>query len=115
MEDFDAVLRRVEQTAEDAAVEWVRDVCDDLLSESRDEVPYDMGDLSNSGKVTVVRRTAGIEGAVSFDTPYAVRQHEDPALQHQDGKKAQYLGDPLRANSQRYLDYLAAKERGAHS
>lgn len=114
MQDFDAILRSADHAAENAAAEATRDVCEDLLSESRDEVPYDQGDLSNSGKVTVVRRADEVEGAVSFDTPYAVYQHEDPALHHQDGRKAQYLGDPLRENSPRYLDYLAAKLRDAH-
>jgi hypothetical protein len=112
--DFDAVLRAVDQASDAAMVEAVRDVCEDLLSESRDEVPYDQGDLSNSGKVTVAAGGNDVEGAVSYDTPYAVIQHEATDFAHQDGRKAHYLGDPFRANSERYLHYLAGKIGEAH-
>lgn len=113
-QDFDALLRAVDQAADAAMVEGVREVCDDLLSESRDEVPTDQMDLSNSGKVTVAASGMDVEGAVSYDTPYAVIQHEAQEFRHQDGRKAGYLGDPLRANTDRYLKYLANKLGDVH-
>lgn len=89
-----------------AAETGVKEACEALLSDSRDEVPYDQGDLSRSGKVTVVTEGRTVTGAVSYDTPYAVRQHEDTTLRHDTGK-AGYLGDPLRANVSRYLGHVA--------
>ena len=105
--DFGEVLAAAAHAIGGASVDAVRDVCEALLSDSRDQIPYDQGDLSNSGKVTVEETASGAEGAVSFDTPYAARQHEDTSLRHQDGRKAGYLGDPLRQNSPRYLAFLA--------
>lgn len=92
-----------------AGAHAVAEACDDLLSESRYEIPYDMGDLSNSGLAATEIDGDQVHGAVGYDTPYAIRQHEDPTLQHQDGRKGQYLADPLRANGGRYLDYVAGK------
>lgn len=109
--DFSEVLASANQAVGAACADAVRRACEDLLRQSRNEVPYDQGDLSNSGKVTVVRRDDEVEGAVSFDTPYAVVQHEDPTLQHQDGRKAKYLGDPLRENAPRYHTYVANRVR----
>lgn len=107
--DFLAALAKAELAVDNASEEAVREVCDDLLSESRDEIPYDQGDLSNSGKVTVAASGQVVEGAVSFDTPYAVIQHEATDFQHQDGRKAHYLSDPTRANADRYVKYIAGK------
>lgn len=90
----------------------VHEAVDDLLAESRDEIPYDQGDLSNSGLAATEIDGDQVHGAVGYDTPYAVIQHEAEEFQHQDGRKAQYLGDPLRANANRYLDHIAAAIRG---
>ena len=74
-----------------------------LLEESRKQVPLDTGALSRSGMVSSERLTA----AVSYDTPYAVRWHENHAnFQH--GRKMKYLEDPCNdpALKARMLEYL---------
>lgn len=65
---------------------------DHLASVSRQQVPLDTGALSNSCTVSV--NDDGSEGTVSYDTPYAVAQHENHAYNHQRGRKAKYLEDP---------------------
>lgn len=45
--------------------------------------------------------TISVEAEVSFNTPYAARQHEELDWQHTDGQ-AQYLAEPLAANADRY-------------
>jgi hypothetical protein len=51
--------------------------------------PLEYGDLRSS--LTVVPATEGdLESAVVSDLPYAVRQHEDLSLRHDDGQ-AKYL------------------------
>ncbi|WP_439377491.1 minor capsid protein [Amycolatopsis lexingtonensis] len=84
-----------------------KEAMEDLKSTSQDEVPYDQGDLSRSAKVSQVEMSEGWEGAVSYDTPYAAAQHEERDWKHQDGKKAGYLGDPMRANAARYHEHIA--------
>ena len=81
----------------------VRDCANLLLAESREQVPLDTGALSRSGTVD----SEGLSATVSYDTPYAVRWHENDAnFQH--GRKKKYLEDPCNdpALKARMLDYL---------
>ena len=59
----------------------VRLAVEHLLTEANKQVPHDEGTLERSGDTGV----EGTRGSVSYDTPYAVRQHEDMSLAH-DGK-----------------------------
>lgn len=65
---------------------------DHLAAVSKQQVPLDQGPLKNSCYVDV--SDDGTSGTVSYDTPYAVRQHEETGYQHQQGRKAKYLEDP---------------------
>lgn len=61
-----------------------------LLAEAVKQVPLASSALQTSGDVDYDETTA----TVSFDTPYAVRWHEESAnFQH--GRKNKYLEDPL--------------------
>jgi hypothetical protein len=75
---------------------------ENLLSESRAIVPLDEATLSRSGRASVDE--SNLSAAVSYDTPYAVRQHEDMSLHHPNGRQAKYLEKPFIATKQ-----LAAK------
>lgn len=66
---------------------------DHLASVSKDQVPLDQGPLKNSCYVDV--EEDGSAGTVSYDTPYAVRQHETLTYRHLPGRKAKYLEDPV--------------------
>jgi hypothetical protein len=66
---------------------------DHLASVSKDQVPLDQGPLKNSCYVDV--NADGSAGTVSYDTPYAIRQHENLRYKHQRGRKAKYLEDPV--------------------
>lgn len=57
------------------------------LTEANKSVPHDEGTLERSGTATV----DGTRGAVSYDTPYAVRQHEDMAYRHDGKGEAKWL------------------------
>lgn len=58
-----------------------------ILGTARERVPIEEGTLERSGATT----QAGLKGTVSFDTPYAVVQHEDLTLRHDAGRTAKYL------------------------
>jgi hypothetical protein len=60
-----------------------------VLTESNRRVPHEEGTLERSGAADVDPAT--LTGSVSYDTPYAVRQHEDLSLRHDDGRRAKYL------------------------
>lgn len=66
---------------------------DHLASVSKDQVPLDQGILKASCVVDV--NDDGSAGTVSYDTSYAVVQHENQHFHHQRGRKAKYLEDPV--------------------
>jgi hypothetical protein len=80
-----------------------------LLGESRREVPIEEGTLERSGRSDVDER--GLAVAVSYDTPYARRQHEDLTFRHDSGRKAKYLEDPLNREGDTMLALVAAEIR----
>ena len=96
--------------ARDAMLDGLFEASEELLRLSSEEVPRDEGILEGSGVVDI-DDMAG-EATVSYDRPYAVRQHEDLAYNHQNGRKAKYLEDPLNENGDDLLDWIAGKVKG---
>ena len=90
-----AGLDLVGKLAAEEAGKAVEDIAQWVLAEATQQVPLEDGDLMHSGKVIVDE--ANRRAYVSFDTPYAVRQHEDMTYQHDSGRKAKYLEDPINA------------------
>lgn len=85
-----------ERLIREAAMDAIRTGAEHILTEAINETPIDTGTLRRSGTVT----EAPVENAVyvSFNTPYARRQHEDLTLRHPRGGKAKYLEDPFKRN-----------------
>lgn len=100
-----------EQIARKAALNALHTGAEAILTEAIDETPILSGTLRMSGTVT----DAATEGAVyiSFNTPYAVKQHEDLQLSHPSGGKAKYLEDPFNQNKQKVLKLTEAEVKRA--
>lgn len=64
-----------------------------VLGVSNSMVPHEEGHLQNSAAVSQ-DEDSGVT-AVSYNTPYAVRQHEDTSLSHDAGRQAKFLEDAL--------------------
>ncbi|WP_406298062.1 hypothetical protein OG948_21260 [Embleya sp. NBC_00888] len=79
------------------------------LGETRREVPIDEATLERSGTASVDR--ASLTGAVSYDTPYAVPQHENLQWRHLGGRKAKYLEEPFAAAGPEIMALVAARVR----
>ncbi|OYO16634.1 hypothetical protein CGZ93_17900 [Enemella dayhoffiae] len=76
--------RLIRQAVEDG----LHDAAEAVLVESNSRVPIDQGnELERSGKVTV----SGTKAVVSYDTPYAVKQHERMDFHHDPGRSAKFL------------------------
>lgn len=73
-----------------------------VLGVSNEQVPHEVGDLMRSGGVAVEND----EVAVYYDTPYAVVQHEDMSLRHDDGRNAKYLENAVRSEQQTVVTML---------
>ncbi|OZM73974.1 hypothetical protein CFN78_06715 [Amycolatopsis antarctica] len=91
----------------------IEEAATELKRLSQQQVPYDQGDLSRSAKVSTDFTGDRKQAAVSYDTVYAARQHEELEWRHQNGRKARYLGDPLRANAARLQQHIADQTRRA--
>jgi hypothetical protein len=82
-----------------------------LLGESRAIVPIEEATLERSGVASVDRST--MTAAVSYDTPYAVRQHEELTYRHDEGRQAKYLEQPALTERGTMLELMAAEVRRA--
>jgi len=130
-------IKEAVKIAEDAALKALRTGAEAILTEAIDETPIDTGTLRRSGTVTVgalpdgaqVYEAAesgtemkdafsdkiGKERAVyiSFNTPYARRQHEELDYEHPRGGKAKYLETPFNANKKKVLQYAKKQVKKA--
>jgi len=97
---------QVTNAVKQAILQGLRDGAEHILTESIDECPIESGTLRRSGKVTEIDEKL----IISYDTPYATKQHEDMSLQHIDGK-AKFLEDPFNRNQQRVLDLIRNRIR----
>lgn len=99
--DGTAVVAGLERRARAALV----DAGEFLLEEANRTAPIEEGTLIGSGAVTAARE--GLVVAVSYDTPYAVRQHEDTRLRHDPGRRARWLAYTFREQAHRVVPFLA--------
>lgn len=87
------------------AAEGLRRGLEHVLERSRAIVPLEEGTLERSGRVVLDEST--LEGAVTYDTVYARRQHEELTWRHAPGRQAKYLETPMATERQTVLDLMA--------
>ncbi|MGW4602740.1 hypothetical protein ACWENS_05620 [Streptomyces sp. NPDC004532] len=100
-----AVLARTQRSAKSGLEKGLEHV----LGIANRRVPLDEGTLERSGRV--VMDTAGINGAITYDTVYAVRQHEELTWKHLPGRTAKYLENPMNEERAAVLAIVAAEIR----
>jgi hypothetical protein len=94
---LDKVLDRAERALADSG--------ENLLEEANKTIPIDTGTLQRSGKVTYDKASRTV--VISYDTPYAARQHEDTRLRHANGRRAKWLERTFNEQRQSVLQYIA--------
>lgn len=97
--------------AAQAAVLGLGNAAEHLLTQSRQVVPHRTGDLERSGRAEVDEEA--MTAAVSYDTVYARRQHEELTWRHKPGRTAKYLERPLRQQKAAMLGLVQAAIRRA--
>lgn len=97
--------KQVEAKIRAAAVQGVHDAAEGLRTDATNTIPHDSGTMQRSA--TVHDDPSNIESAVAYDTPYAVRQHEDTRLRHAPGRRAKWLQLTLQENGDRYQAFIA--------
>ncbi|MEU8721511.1 hypothetical protein [Streptomyces antimycoticus] len=91
------------------AIRGLRIGAEHVLTESRKRVPIEEATLERSGVATVDE--SSLTAAVSYDTPYAVRQHEELNYRHDAGRTAKYLEGPLTEQAATVAAIIAAELR----
>jgi hypothetical protein len=85
-----------------------------ILATARQRVPHEEGTLERSGAPTAPFETAnGVAIQVSFNTPYAVRQHEELDWRHDDGRQAKYLESALHDEAEAAKQLIAQAIKNA--
>lgn len=85
-----------------AGEQAIRDITNDALRQANTTVPLLEGTLMRSGAADVQVTATRITGSVSYDTPYAVKQHEDAELHHKPPRRDHWL---LRTVQEQHADY----------
>lgn len=101
--------RAVSAAMRAAAARAVVEVAEDGLTEANDRAPLDEGDLVRSGEV--VPNPEKLAASVTYDTPYAIRQHEDSTLKHPRQGEAHWLERVFEENAPRYFQWIADRIR----
>ncbi|MFE0877315.1 hypothetical protein ACFW4X_21070 [Streptomyces smyrnaeus] len=91
------------------AIRGLRLGAEHVLAESRKRVPIEEGTLERSGVATVDEQQ--LTAAVSYDTVYAVRQHEELTWRHDAGRTAKYLEGPMTEEADTVAQIIAAQLR----
>lgn len=98
---------RVRAAADAGADRGLDRALEHLLGASTAIAPIEEGTLIRSGKTS----RAGKHGAVSYDTVYAARQHEELTWRHDPGRSAKYLEIPFHGEAPTMLGIIAAAIR----
>lgn len=80
-----------------------------ILAESNAIVPLEESTLQRSGETSIDE--ASLAGAISYNTPYAVRQHEEMTWRHAPGRQAKYLETAVNTSRQACLRIMQGELR----
>jgi len=81
-----------------------------VLGESNKTAPIEEATLIRSGAPSV--DPDNLQAAISYDTPYAVKQHEDLGLQHDPGREAKFLENALNSEAGAVREIIVRSIRG---
>lgn len=107
--DLDAIADAIGSGAE----KGMRLGTEHLLTEANKRVPHDEGDLERSGDTGVQSAGGKVTGSVSYDRPYAVRQHEDMTLHHDGKGEAKWLENTMAMEASTVGEIVATAIRTA--
>lgn len=78
-----------------------------ILDESNRRVPHETGTLERSGNTAA----QGYDAAVGYNTPYAVRQHEEVGYHHPGKGEAKYLENAVNSSKDEVLGAIGDEIR----
>lgn len=105
----------VDRAVAAAALNGLEDAANELERKANETVPIDTAVLKLSSQVDIDAST--LTAVVSYDTTYAVRQHEDLTYRHAPGRRARWLELTALEEADRLAGYVieAMKRAGGKS
>ena len=105
----DEVIKKIHE----AQVKALRDSVEHLLTEANKTNPYREGTLERSGSTDVDE--SSLQGSVYYDTPYAIRMHEEPGLKYTDPKaRWKWLEMTVKEQADKVVEYIKRSLEDAH-
>ncbi len=105
----DLDLDKAADAIHDDAPGAITDIMEYIGERTDAVIPHDEGTLMRSKVIEVDDQR--LQGAIGYDTPYAIRQHEDCSLSHTGGRKCKYLEGTVK-NEQEMIQQLLKKKFG---
>jgi hypothetical protein len=96
---------------ENALTSGIKDACEYILQETNKIAPINEGTLIRSGNIDV-ESTPKPKGCIYYDTPYAVRLHENPEYSFQNNRKGKYLENTIKDERKTVQDFLKRRLEG---
>lgn len=97
-------LGLLEEEIVKAALKGTKKLGENILGESQKLVPVDSGTLKESGVVSLDKSAQVV--TISYNTPYARKQHEDNTLNHPNGGQAKYLEQPFNERASKLESFV---------
>lgn len=94
-----------------ASGQAVREAAEFVLAQSNERVPIEEGTLMRSGATDVDE--GDLRATISYDTPYAARQHEELSWRHDAGRSAKYLETALNGTRDQQAAIIARRLNAA--
>ena len=105
----DEVIKKIHE----AQVKALRDSVEHLLTEANKTNPYREGTLERSGSTDVDE--GAMQASVYYDTPYAIRMHEEPGLKYTDPKaRWKWLEMTVKEQADKVVEYIKKCLEDAH-
>ena len=105
----DEVIKKIHE----AQVKALRDSVEHLLTEANKTNPYREGTLERSGSTDVDE--IEMQASVYYDTPYAIRMHEEPGLNYTDPKaRWKWLEMTVKEQTDKVDEYIRKHLEDAH-
>jgi len=98
-------LGLIESEIVESAFKGIKKLGEVILGESQKLVPVDTGTLKDSGTTQSSKKDHSV--TISYNTPYARKQHEDNTLNHPRGGQAKYLERPFNEKAGEAESYIA--------
>ena len=103
----------VKKKIQEAQVKALRDSVEYLLTEANKTNPYREGTLERSGSTDVDE--ISMQASVYYDTPYAIRVHEEPGLRYTDPKaRWKWLEMTVKEQTDKVVEYIRKHLEDAH-